>query len=106
MRFWFFGNSNKPKFDRSPKWKSVRSEHIKSNGTCAACGKKTDLEVHHIEPVHLKPDRELDPTNLITLCDSYCHLAIGHLMDYRSWNTNVIDDAKVYLDKIKNRPYK
>jgi len=104
--FWFFGNLNKPKYDRSPKWKTVRSQHLENNNHCAACGKKTGLEVHHIEPVHLNPDKELDLTNLITLCDSYCHLAIGHLMDYKSWNKNVIEDSKVYLNKVQNRPYK
>jgi 5-methylcytosine-specific restriction endonuclease McrA len=103
---WFFGNSKKSEFDRSPKWKTIRSQHLKSNSYCAACGRKTGLEVHHIEPVQINPQRELDPTNLITLCDSYCHLAIGHLMDYKSWNENVIKDSEVYLDKVQNRPSK
>ena len=90
---------------RSPKWKKVRQEFLKSNGVCAGCGTKDKLEVHHIEPVHMNPDRELDITNLITLCDKYCHFAIGHLLDYKSWNKNVIQDSAVYFNKVKNRPY-
>lgn len=89
---------------RSPKWSSIRKKHIKENPKCAVCGKDTKIEVHHIEPVHINPDRELDPSNLITLCDSPCHLIFGHLMDYRSWNKDVVEDSKNYNLKIKNKP--
>lgn len=91
---------------RSPKWSSVRKEHLTNNPVCAACGKNKKLEVHHIEPVHVNPDRELDPSNLITLCDNPCHITFGHLMDYKSWNTEVIKDSSAYLNKIKNKPFK
>lgn len=91
---------------RSPKWGSVRKQHLKDNNFCAACGRNKKLEVHHIEPVHLNPERELDPSNLITLCDDPCHLLFGHLMDYKSWNKDVINDCKVYLHKVKNKPHK
>jgi 5-methylcytosine-specific restriction endonuclease McrA len=91
---------------RSPKWSTIRKEHLNNNGTCAACGRNKKLEVHHIEPVHVNPDRELDMTNLITLCDSPCHLVFGHLMDYKSWNPSVADDCQKFLHKYQNRPYK
>lgn len=89
---------------RSPKWSSVRKQHLLENKSCAACGRTTNLEVHHIEPVHIRPDRELDPTNLITLCDSACHITFGHLMNYKSWNINVIEDSYNYQQKVINRP--
>lgn len=91
---------------RSPQWSTVRKQHLKDNPYCAACGRNKKLEVHHIEPVHLNPDRELDPTNLLTLCDDPCHLLFGHLMDYKSWNKDVTQDCDYYLDKIQNKPYK
>lgn len=91
---------------RSPKWSSVRKQHIETYSSCAACGRNKKLEVHHIEPVHINPERELDPTNLITLCDDPCHLVFGHLMNYKSWNKYVINDCFVYLNRIKNKPYK
>lgn len=91
---------------RSPQWTSIRKQHLINNNYCAACGRSKKLEVHHIEPVHLNPEKELDITNLITLCDDPCHFIFGHLMDYKSWNKNVIDDCKVYLEKVKNKPYK
>lgn len=89
---------------RSPKWSSVRSEHLSKDPQCNVCNKKRDLEVHHIVPVHIDNDKELDPSNLITLC-SKCHLIFGHLYDYKSWNENVINDCKTYSQKIKKRPY-
>ena len=92
-------------WDRSPKWKIIRQQHISQNHTCAGCGSKIGVEVHHIEPFHKCPEKELDPTNLISLCRKHCHLTIGHLLDYQSWNINVINDAKVYLEKVQNRPY-
>jgi hypothetical protein len=62
------------------------------------------LEVHHIEPVHLNPDRELDPSNLITLCSDPCHIVFGHFMDYKSWNINVVKDCSVYYNKCTLKP--
>ena len=90
---------------RSPKWKQVRQQHLKTNNKCAACGKSKDLEVHHKVPVHIKPERELDPDNLITLCSNSCHLLFGHLMDFKSWNPDVINDTKNMSTKISRRPY-
>jgi hypothetical protein len=69
-----------------------------------ACGSCKKIEVHHIEPFHSNPSRELDLTNLITLCVN-CHFVFGHLMDYSSWNVDVINDSSVYLNKVNNRPY-
>lgn len=91
-------------FGRSHKWKKVRKEHLIHNPNCAACGRTDNLEVHHIEPYHINPDRELDPTNLITLCDNYCHFVFGHLMDYKSWNKNIVEDCKIYKEKRNSRP--
>jgi hypothetical protein len=91
---------------RSPKWKDVRKTHLLSHNSCAACGKKKNLEVHHIKPVHTHPELELDPDNLITLCENSCHILYGHLMDFKSWNPDVIIDCKQILKKISKRPYK
>jgi 5-methylcytosine-specific restriction enzyme A len=90
---------------RSPEWKDVRKLHLKEQSKCQACAKKSNLEVHHVIPVHVDKTLELDPANLITLCER-CHLVFGHLSDYRSWNENVIKDCEAYLNKIENRPYK
>jgi 5-methylcytosine-specific restriction endonuclease McrA len=91
---------------RSPRWQTVRKEHLKTNNYCAACGRQKNLEVHHIKPVHAFPDLELDPSNLITLCADPCHILFGHLMDFKSWNKDVVIDSSVYINKVKNKPKK
>lgn len=89
---------------RSSKWNQVRKQHLLENPNCIVCGKTDKLEVHHIEPVHINSDRELDPENLATLCASPCHLVFGHLFNWKKYNKDVIKDAKVYLNKVKNFP--
>lgn len=73
------------------------------------CGGKEKLEVHHIVPFHLNPRLELEPTNLITLCEAKhdgvnCHLLFGHLGNFKSVNKLVEIDSHEWADKIKNRP--
>jgi 5-methylcytosine-specific restriction endonuclease McrA len=89
---------------RSPKWAQVRKEHLKNNPYCIACGRNKKLEVHHKVPVHISPELELTPSNLVTLCADPCHLLFGHLLSFKSWNSQVIIDSEVYYNKVKNRP--
>ena len=91
-------------YARSPQWPDVRRQHIQTEPFCRACNRKKNLEVHHIVPYHIKPEEELNPSNLITLCTD-CHLLFGHLMDYKSWNETVIEDCNIFSSKIRNRPY-
>lgn len=90
--------------DRSPEWKNVRKLHLDREGECQACGKNKQLEVHHIVPVHADRTLELDPSNLITLCER-CHLLFGHLCDFKSWNEDVVKDCANFSHKVRNRPY-
>lgn len=91
---------------RSPKWQTIRKKHLEKNPECAVCGKNKKIEVHHIVPVHVSPELELDPSNLISLCDNPCHLVFGHFFDYKSWNINVREDAEVYNNRLRTRPKK
>lgn len=91
---------------RSPKWRDIRKKHLETQSVCQFCGNSKNLEVHHIVPVHIQPELELEYDNLITLCDKNCHLLIGHFMNYKSWNPDVIDQCKIMQEKIKNRKYK
>lgn len=95
---------------RSSKWPTVRKAHLAENPTCAVCGGSEKLEVHHVRPFHLHPDLELDRRNLLTLCESgrgglTCHLAIGHLGDYKSYNIDARIDSMTWQQKIITRPY-
>ena len=77
---------------RSNHWRTVRNAFIKKNPACAYCSGFLDLQVHHVQPFHIKPEKELDPDNLITLCEHAginCHLKIGHLNNWKSFNPDV-----------------
>jgi 5-methylcytosine-specific restriction enzyme A len=94
---------------RSGHWPTVRKEHLEKNPKCAVCSGNKKLEVHHIRPFHLHPDLELNPNNLITLCESKdngvnCHLLFGHLGNFKSFNVNVKRDSINWISKILNRP--
>lgn len=90
---------------RSSHWPELEKQWRRDHPTCAACGKKTNLQVHHKIPVHVSRSQELDPSNLITLCenskdkegDQHCHLVIGHLGNWYNYNKNVERDAAVAL---------
>ena len=88
-------------FGRSGAWARVRREHLQREPCCIACGRCDDLEVHHVAPYHETPERELDPTNLVTLCAEPCHLVHGHLMSWKRINPDVREDAARYLAKLR-----
>lgn len=81
---------------RSPKWANVRAAHLKANPACEACGQKDALEVHHVQPFHTRPELELDPTNLMTLCGDPCHIVHGHLMAWARYNPTARTDVRAF----------
>jgi hypothetical protein len=94
---------------RSGKWPAIRRAHLDANPCCAVCGGTDKLEVHHKKPFHLDPALELDPTNLITLCEANkdgvnCHLFVGHLGSFKAFNPAVAEDAAAWQQKLKSRP--
>jgi 5-methylcytosine-specific restriction enzyme A len=102
------GVPSKPVFGRrDPGWEKARDDHLAAHPACAACGRTADLQVHHLKPFHLFPDLELDPNNLIVLCEISGlnhHYLFGHLLDWHSWNASAALDAALWLDKIQHRP--
>lgn len=91
---------------RSSKWPRLRKSFLEQHPQCAACGSRDKLEVHHIIPFNVDPSKELDWSNLITLCESkkygnICHLGIGHKGDYKKFNPEVLKDAAEFRKSIK-----
>jgi 5-methylcytosine-specific restriction endonuclease McrA len=84
------------KVTRSSKWNGVRKTALKANPKCAACGSDKFLQVHHMQPFHLKPELELDLKNLIVLCmgPNECHLLLGHGDNFKKYNPYIAADAK------------
>jgi hypothetical protein len=94
---------------RSGSWPRVRAAHLAAHPACEVCGGVEKLEVHHRKPFHLDPALELDPANLITLCEANrggvnCHLFVGHLGNFKAFNPTVVDDAATWQRKLKTRP--
>jgi len=88
---------------RSSLWNDVRKEHLKKFPACAICGREdVQMNVHHIHPFHVRPDLELAPDNLITLCRDH-HFDFGHLRMWKSWNVNIREDALIWSNRFKNR---
>lgn len=102
---------------RSPKWPSVRKEWLAENPTCLACGKTANklvanwtMQVHHKQPFHLFPNRELDKTNFATLCGNpRCHLGDGHCGNFKKWNPYLLEmialRKKLYALAPKTKKY-
>lgn len=88
-------------FGRSGSWARVRREHLAKEPACIACGRSKTLEVHHVIPYSKRPDLELDPGNLVTLCADPCHLVHGHLMAWTRSNESVREDAARYREKVQ-----
>jgi 5-methylcytosine-specific restriction protein A len=84
---------------RSPHWEAVRAAFL-AGKTCAACGRSDQLQAHHKKPFHLHPELELDPGNLIPLCEGTrnCHYVCGHAYHWHGYNPAVDVDADVFLE--------
>lgn len=75
------------------KWSKFLEEYWeKYPKECSICGTRRRVELHHIVPRHIAPDRIFDESNVIALCRS-CHLRWGHLGDWDMWNPYIVDDA-------------
>lgn len=93
-----------PGADRSPHWSKTRDQFLDGK-CCAVCGGTTALVAHHEVPFHLAPDLELDPSNLVPLCEAKrygvnCHLLFGHLGNYRRTNVSVRADAAYWHQRL------
>ena len=94
---------------RSSAWPGVRKHHLATNPACVLCGGTDAVEVHHRMPFHLKPELELSLANLVTLCESKkgginCHLAFGHLGNFKQYNPTVDADCAAWAAKIADAP--
>lgn len=84
---------------RSSKWPAFRKRWLAEHPACEACGRTKNVVPHHRLPVHLFPQLELAPDNLISLCESgpgstNCHCLIGHCGIWTAYNSTCDDDAK------------
>ena len=93
--------------ERSKHWPEAEKAFRAQHPHCQSCPETGHLNVHHKYPFHYvvgceRPDLELDPRNLMTLCvdpDQEHHLLLGHLDDFESFNPNVEVFAQTYAGK-------
>lgn len=90
---------------RSSGWSTVRKAFLKENPCCAMCGGTKKLEVHHIVPFNVDPSKELEHSNLLTLCEAKkfgvsCHLFFGHLGNFRRSNDEVRKDCELWNNRL------
>lgn len=85
---------------RSPQWDRVRDNLVKLHPYCLCCDLRRNLEVHHIIPFHIAPERELDPSNLIVLC-TVCHFLFGHFRNWSLYNPDVVADCERFRQKLR-----
>lgn len=96
---------------RSPHWPTVEREFREAHPHCIACLTEGNAiegqQIHHVNPFHYlldpeinRPDLELDPRNLVTLCEDEAgrpaqdhHLLLGHLGNFKEGNLLVREDA-------------
>jgi hypothetical protein len=89
---------------RSAGWRILRRQHLAKHPECMACGSTRNVVPHHVVPFHVDPSRELDPSNLVTLCESptfNCHLFFGHLKRWDRHNPHVAEDAVQWRRRIE-----
>jgi hypothetical protein len=81
--------------ERSSEWPALSKKYKAAHPRCAACGTLQGIQVHHIIPFHTDPSRELDESNLISLCKGKggCHLKIGHGGSYQFYNPHARENA-------------
>ena len=84
-------------------WPKTRKRHLALFPTCAVCGNKKGLEVHHKISFRLRPDLELDPNNLKTLCRRH-HFIIGHLEYWKSYNPSLEKTIMYFRKLLVTRP--
>ena len=82
---------------RSPQWPALEKKHLAEQPNCQWCWGTVKLQVHHKMPFHLDQSLELDPTNLITLCElkeCHCHLEKGHDGNFKNYNPSIEQECR------------
>lgn len=79
----------KSKFYLSREWRELRYSVLERRGNSCECCRRNDLPIHvdHIQPRSLRPDLELDESNLQILCVD-CNIGKGNRYSTDWRNTN------------------
>lgn len=97
-----------PVIKRSTKWPALRRKYLSQHPNCEFCGNDKSLDVHHIIPVHVSRELELEPSNLMTLCEGdnithICHFVFGHLYNWMHYNKDIRQDQPEWNKKFNDQ---
>lgn len=75
-------------------YKKFASVLVSNQKICEICGSNNNLQVHHILPVSIYPEKLLEESNCMILCSgankfSGCHKQYGHLGNFNIYNPTV-----------------
>ena len=87
---------------RAGHWRVIRAAQLVKCPECEACMRVAELDVHHVIPVSFDPSKELDPSNLMTLCPR-CHIVFGHLGSFHCYNKDVRKMVAEYRKAVLGR---
>ena len=82
-------------------YKRAMAAYLAVHPVCQFCGKPGGkVEVHHVIPVSVDPTKAADVTNMVTLHRKPdCHMVVGHLGNFRDYNSNVARVCEVMVDE-------
>ena len=84
---------------RLPRVRRAMSAYRKATPGCEYCGRSSAVHVHHIRPVSVRPDLAAERFNLMTLCAKRCHITIGHMGNWKTYNGEAEAVCKVSVIK-------
>jgi hypothetical protein len=94
---------------RSSGWRSFRNGWLSDHPRCEFCKGRRECVAHHLIPFWMAPEFELDPTNVVTLCErgkygvGNCHLFFGHRGNWRNVNIFCLADVERWRRVVKLR---
>ena len=68
--------------------RKVMKQYAKAYPVCEWTGSRK-IEVHHIRPIHVRPELAADPDNMIGLGARDVHRVVGHGGNFQMWIPNV-----------------
>lgn len=89
---------------RSPQWRYVEEAFVREHPLCDYGNHKptllNPLNVHHVDMFSKNPERELDPTNLQSVC-RFHHFYHSHFGNWKDSNPHTREDASLFTEELQ-----
>jgi hypothetical protein len=88
---------------QTTEYRHAMAAYRAAHPACEWCLRPGGIEVHHVLPVHVDPDRAADTNNMVALCER-CHLVVGHAGNFAScWVPNLKEVVKLHEVRRESR---